>query len=97
MMDILCFPLQDSNVNLTTEIGAKYLEFGTLLLEDQTGAQISAFEVELCKNAQSINYRVFREWLHGRGKQPVSWKTLISVLENIGLNELAKSIRGVKL
>ena len=54
-MDFLCFPLQNSNnVNLTTEIGAKYLEFGTLLLEDQTGARISAFEVELCRNAQSM-------------------------------------------
>ena len=92
-MDIICFPLQDSKVDLTKEVGTKYLQFGILLLEDQTGAHISALERELMKNAQDINYRVFQEWLHGKGRQPVSWETLISVLEDIGLNQLAKSIR----
>ena len=95
MMDIICFPLQDSKVDLTKEVGTKYLHFGILLLEDQTGARISAIERELMKNAQDINYRVFQEWLHGNGRQPVSWVTLISVLEDIGLNVLAHLIRGI--
>ena len=93
MMDIICFPLQDSKVDLTKEVGTNYRQFGILLLEDQTGAHISALERELMKNAQDINYRVFQEWLHGKGRRPVSWETLISVLEDIGLNQLAKSIR----
>ena len=93
MTDIICCPLQDSKVNLTKEVGTKYLEFGTLLLEDQTGARISALERELMKKAQDINYRVFHEWLLGEGRQPVSWETLVSVLEDIGLNQLAESIR----
>ena len=93
MMNIICFPLQDSKVNLTKEVGTKYLEFGILLLEDQTGAHISSLEKELMKNAQDINYRVFQEWLQGKGRQPVSWETLVSVLEDIGLNQLAESIR----
>ena len=92
-MDIICFPLQDSKVDLTKEVGTKYLQFGILLLEDQTGARISALERELMKNAQNINYRVFYEWLQGEGRRPVSWETLVSVLEDIGLNQLAKSIR----
>ena len=94
MMDVISFPLQDSKVDLTEEIGTKYLKFGTLLLEDQTGARISAMERELAKNAQDINYRVFQEWLQGNGRKPVSWVTLISVLKDIGLSQLAKSIRG---
>ena len=92
-MDIMCFPLQDSKVDLTKEMGTNYRQFGILLLEDQTGAHISALERELMKNAQDINYRVFQEWLEGKGRRPVSWETLISVLEDIGLNQLAKSIR----
>ena len=97
MMDIICFPLQDSKVDLTKEVGTNYRQFGILLLEDKTGAHISALEKELVKNAQDINYRVFQEWLHGKGRRPVSWEILISVLEDIGLNQLAKSIRDVKL
>ena len=97
MMDILCFPLQDSKVNLAREIGTKYFEFGTLLLEDETGAHISALELQLQTNAQSINRHIFQEWFSGGGRQPVSWETLISVLEDIGLDQLAESIRDAKL
>ena len=95
MMDIIYFPLQDSKVNLAKEIGTKYGQFGILLLEDHTGERIRAMEKELRSNAQDINYRVFQEWLCGNGKQPVSWVTLISVLEDIALSELANIIRGI--
>ena len=71
MMDVISFPLQDSKVDLTEEVGTKYLKFGILLLEDQTGARISAMERKLAKNAQDINYRVFQEWLQGNGRKPV--------------------------
>ena len=96
MMEIIHFPLKDSKVNLAQEIGTKYFEFGTFLLEDATGTRISALEEELRHNAQNINRQIFREWLSGGGKKPVSWETLIAVLEDIGLSELAKSIAEVK-
>ena len=96
MMEIICFPLKDSKVNLAREIGIKYFEFGTFLLEDTTGARMSSLEKELGKNAQDINRQVFREWLSGEGREPVSWQTLMSVLEDIGLSELAKSIAHIK-
>ena len=97
MTDILCFPFQDSKVNLAREIGIKYFDFGTLLLEDETGAHISALELQHHMNVQSINRHIFQEWFSGDGRQPVSWKTLISVLKDIGLVQLAKSIRDAKL
>ena len=96
MMEIIRFPLKDSKVNLAQEIGTKYFEFGTFLFEDATGARISALEEELRHNAQNINRQIFREWLSGGGKKPVSWETLIAVLEDIGLSELAKLIAEVK-
>ena len=92
-MDILSFPLLDgTKVNLPREIGTKYFEFGVHLLEDKTGARITALEKELCKNSEDINRRIFSEWLSGGGKQPLSWSTLITVLEDIGLNKLAKMV-----
>ena len=91
MMDIICFPLQDSKVNLTKEVGTNYRQFEILLLEDQTGAHISALVRELMKNTQDIKLLSVSR----KGRHPVSWETLISVLEDIGLNQLAKSIRDV--
>ena len=96
MMEIIRFPLKDSKVNLAQEIGIKYFEFGTFLLEDATGACISALKKELRDNAEDINREIFQKWLSGGGKKPVSWETLIAVLEDIGLSELAKSIAEVK-
>ena len=95
-MEIIHFPLKDSKVNLCREIGMNYFEFGTLLLEDTTGARISALEEELRHNAQNINRRIFQEWLSGGGRKPVSWETLIAVLEDIEMSELAESIADVK-
>ena len=40
---------------------------------------------------------ILREWLAGRGKQPITWKTLIEVLDDIELCTLAREIATVKL
>ncbi len=93
-MDVMSFPLPDgTKVNLPREIGTKYFEFGVHLLEDKTGARIGALEKELGKNSEDINRRIFSEWLSEGG----SWSTLVSVLEDIGLNNLAITIRDIKL
>ena len=92
-MDILSFPsLDGTKVNLPREIGTKYFEFGVHLLEDKTGARITALEKEHGKNSENINIHIFSEWLSVGGKQPLSWSTLITVLEDIGLNKLAKMV-----
>ena len=40
---------------------------------------------------------ILEEWIAGRGKQPVIWKTLIEVLHDIELSTLAREIEAVKL
>ena len=40
--------------------------------------------------------KVLQEWIAGQGKQPVSWDTLIEVLEDVGLGVLAGDIAAVK-
>ena len=92
LKDLICFPMGGSKVNLADRIGVKYYEFGVLLLEDDGGDQVAAIEKELGRNASDIVRRVFRLWLQGKGKQPVSWDTLIAVLQDIELNTLAKDI-----
>lgn len=89
---LICFPTPRGPVNLAEEVGAQYWQFGILLLDDETGARVSAIEKELGRSAIDINCRVFQMWLSGKGRQPVSWDTLVTVLEDVGLNTLAKSM-----
>ena len=46
--------------------------------------------------AEEINKEILEQWITGRGKQPVTWKTLTEVLRDIELNTLAGEIEAVK-
>ena len=73
-------------------VGSTLQRFGTLLLEDKTGNKVAAIELD-----QQMQFRICREivkrWLEGKGKQPVTWGTLIDVLDQIELTELSSDIR----
>ena len=44
------------------------------------------------EDGKTITIEILREWLGGRGKQPVTWWTFIEVLKDAGFSELAKDI-----
>ena len=84
--------MANCKVNIAEKVGKMYLDFGVLLLEDDDGSKIGAIEKEMGRNASDINRRILQLWLRGKGKQPVTWDTLIAVLRDIGLDTLAKGI-----
>ena len=47
-------------------------------------------------DAEQINMEVLRQWITGRGRHPVTWKTLTQVLHDIELRTLAREIEVVK-
>ena len=47
-------------------------------------------------DVEQINMEVLQEWITGRGKHPVIWKTLTDVLHDIELRKLAKEIEDIK-
>ena len=47
-------------------------------------------------DAERINTEILQEWLTEKGKQPVTWTTLIEVLRDIELTALAGEIEAVK-
>lgn len=94
--ELIHFPLAGLKVSLLQEVGTKYKSFGTLLLEDASGSKMAAIEHDLGRNVEDINYKVFHEWLCGSGKKPVSWDTLVAVLQDVDLMSLAESVREVK-
>ena len=46
-------------------------------------------------DAEEINMEILQKWLSGRGKQPVTWVTLVEVLHDIELSTLASDIETV--
>jgi len=44
------------------------------------------------EDGKKITIEFLREWLGGRGKQPVTWWTFIEVLKDAEFSELAKDI-----
>lgn len=93
---LLSFPTSSgANLNLLQEIGVKYSDFGIFLLDDRTGQKMENIVEKCHKDPVAINHEVFRLWLigNGRSKYPVTWSTLVTVLETIGLMKLAKEIQ----
>ena len=48
-------------------------------------------------DAEKVNVTILEEWIAGRGKHPVTWKTLTETLCDTGLSVLAGEIAVVKL
>ena len=90
--DLLNFQGKKRKIRIVREIGTQYTTFGVLLLDDETGAKIDAISDKHRDNAEKINFEILREWLAGRGREPVSWRTLIMVLHDAGLSVLADDI-----
>ena len=98
MIELLKFPSADgTKVNLAVEIGVDSSTFGILLLQDDSGARVSAIEHECRGNAEKMNKKIFTLWLSGKGKQPITWSTLVDVLRDADLNRLAAIIEAAKL
>ena len=47
-------------------------------------------------DTEQINTAVLQQWITGRGKHPITWKTLTEVLDDIELSTLARDIEAVK-
>ena len=53
---------------------------------------MEALETTNLRNPEAINFDILKEWLRGSGAQPVKWRTLVTVLKQIGLSEVAAEI-----
>ena len=97
LIELVRFRGRERRINIPQEIGAKYLQFGILLLEDTNGTRVRNIEHKHQRDAEQINMEILEEWVNGRGRQPVSWKTLTEVLRDVELGQLAGDIEAVKL
>jgi len=64
------------------------------LLDDSTGSRVNSLVHEHRSDAERINSEILQQWIAGKGKHPVTWKTLVEVLRDIN-NALATEIEAV--
>ena len=95
LLQLLKFPGKTKNFSVASEIGIKCKLFGIFLLNDGKGAKVDAIARKHGNDSEQINIEILQLWLAGEGRD-VSWRTLIEVLNDIGLGELATEIADVK-
>ena len=95
--ELITFQGRRGRIDISEQIGNKYKRFGILLLDDPDGVRVNAIERKHHEEAKEINFEIFQKWIKGSGKKPMTWKTLIDVLFDIGLSALAEDIKAVKL
>ena len=86
------FKTSSGTVNIAKRIGTDYNLLGIFLLQDEDGMVTDAIADEHHHNAFKVNNEILKQWIQGKGRQPVQWSTLIDVLKEIELSELAKMI-----
>ena len=66
-------------------------DIGTLLLKDTTGDKLKTMAQDHL-TVHSMSREIFRRWLKGMGLQPVTWNTLIGVLNQSKLLTLSATV-----
>ena len=81
-------------INVFEKISTDYEDFGIMLLEDKGGDLVENISDSSRNKPTYVTKEIVRKWRKGTGMKPVTWATLIKVLEKLGLSELADDIRG---
>ena len=83
------------HVDLAIEIGTDYEKFGTLLLEDEKGNEVKNIKVSEHGDPVDITVEILKQWLQGKGKgkEPVTWQTLVTCLRATRLNALVDNMK----
>ena len=75
------------------DVGGHYREFGTLLLNDDTGNLVDIARESCHYQPDEIVTSILCKWLQ-EGPTPVTWDNLIQVLRECGLQTFADYVRG---
>ena len=80
-------------MDIAIQIGTDYEKFGTLLLEDEKGNRIKNIKVSERGDPVDITVEILKQWLQGKGKEPVTWQTLVTCLRATSLNALVDNMK----
>ena len=75
-------------------VSSRWKDIGDLLNFDPIGAKLSQIEADKGKEGvEACTRAMFQYWLEGNGVRPVSWATLLDILEDSHFTALADQLR----
>ena len=92
---LACFPSLvggvSKNINIIQRTSPSYTKLRKYLLDDDN------YDIlDDCKkyhhDPEEIVTSIYKKWISGTGRKPVTWQTLVGVLRDIELNSLADTI-----
>ena len=72
----------------------EYQKLGHILLNDDDGTIVDQITKDCHYKSEDIVIEILKRWIRGKGKDPVTWGSLIEVLYNLELTELASHMEG---
>ena len=90
---ILSFPFPSGHANIAQKIAQCYEQFGILLLDDADGSAVRSLASMPNQTPEDIMLAILQKWIQGEGRQPISWETLITAVQETGFDTLARDIR----
>ena len=79
-------------MDIIATIAQDWKNFGIYLDFDETGCTLSRIANDCPLNSMDCCTQMMREWLEGTGKQPATWATLIALLRDAEMNDLAEQV-----
>ena len=84
--------MTDRFEDIVAEIQNDYEHFGIQLLKDSKGVRIKGIEQAKLGHPVAITLEILRQWLQGKGRTPVTWRTFVECLRESRLNVPAEYI-----
>ena len=82
-------------VEIIKAIAPDWSRFGIHFDFDETGQTLKCIAKEHPFNPIDCCTQMMREWLEGRGRQPATWATLIDLLKDAEMNDLAQQVEEI--
>ena len=73
-------------------IAPEWEDFTIYLDFDETGRILDSIAKDHPLDVEECRTQMMREWLEGRGRQPATWATLINLLKDAKMNNLAQQL-----
>ena len=80
------------NLDIIQSTSTSYTKLGMYLLDDDNCEILDSLEESCCHDPVKIVTAVYKKWITGTGRKPVTWQTLVDVLRDIKLNSTADDI-----
>ena len=79
-------------INIINKVSPRWSEFAVQLDFDNDGTTMQMIRERCYPDPEDCCKEMMREWLSGKGRQPVTWELLVEILKDCELEVLAKQV-----